>query len=44
MLTVIISKEHKVRAAIMCGLSAGRTAKEFADFNNIPLSIVYTVN
>jgi transposase len=36
-----MSKERDVRAAIIQGLRAGRTAREISDFNNISLRTVY---
>lgn len=38
-----MSKEYDVRATIICGLRAGRTAKEIFKFNNIPLRTIYNV-
>ncbi|EZA52817.1 hypothetical protein X777_08140 [Ooceraea biroi] len=38
-----MSKEYDVRATVIAGLRAGRTAKEIADFNNISLRTVYNV-
>lgn len=38
-----MSKEQDTRATIIHGLRAHRTVKEISEFNNIPLSTVYSV-